>query len=41
MSDILVHTVPAMGTVVTLQVVGHGATETERAERAEIGRAHV
>lgn len=34
------HTVPAMGTVVTLQVVGHGATETERAERADaVGRA--
>ena len=34
------HTVPAMGTVVTLQVVGHGATDAERDERADaVGRA--
>lgn len=34
------HTVPAMGTVVTVQVVGHGTTEGDRAERADaVGRA--
>jgi thiamine biosynthesis lipoprotein len=34
-SDLYVHTFSTMGTVVTLQVVGHGDSETERAERAE------
>ena len=35
MSDTLVHTTAAMGTVVTLQVVGHGATDAERLDRAD------
>ena len=32
-SEVYVHTVAMMGTVVTFQVVGHGADEAERAER--------
>jgi thiamine biosynthesis lipoprotein len=32
-SDVLVHTIAAMGTVVTIQVVGHGEDEAERATR--------
>ncbi len=35
MSDVYVHTIAPMGTVVTIQVVGHGEDETRRAERAE------
>jgi FAD:protein FMN transferase len=39
-SDTLVHSVTTMGTVVTIQVVGHGATESEREERrAAVERA--
>lgn len=34
MTDSLVHRVTMMGTVVTIQVVGHGASDVERAERA-------
>jgi thiamine biosynthesis lipoprotein len=34
-SDVYVHTIAPMGTVVTIQVVGHGEDETRRAERAE------
>jgi thiamine biosynthesis lipoprotein len=34
-SDVYVHTIAPMGTVVTIQVVGHGETGTLRAERAE------
>jgi thiamine biosynthesis lipoprotein len=34
-SDIYVHTFATMGTVVSLQVVGHGESEAERAERVE------
>lgn len=33
MSDVFVHSAAVMGTVVTVQVVGHGADEAERAER--------
>lgn len=33
MSDLLIRTVPMMGTVVSIQIVGHGRTETERARR--------
>ena len=40
MSDFLVHSITAMGTVVTIQVVGHGADEQQRQERAAAaGRA--
>ncbi len=40
MSDSFVHTTAAMGTVVTIQVVGHGDSVTERAERqAAVERA--
>ncbi len=35
MNDFLVHSITAMGTVVTIQVVGHGADEQQRTERAE------
>lgn len=35
MSDVYVHTIAPMGTVVTIQVVGHGEDDTRRAERAE------
>lgn len=35
MTDFLVHSITAMGTVVTIQVVGHGADEQQRQERAE------
>lgn len=35
MSDVYVHTIAPMGTVVTIQVVGHGESEALRAERAE------
>jgi FAD:protein FMN transferase len=34
-SDVYVHTIAPMGTVVTIQVVGHGEDDTRRAERAE------
>jgi len=34
-SDVYVHTFAPMGTVVTIQVVGHGETEARRAERAD------
>jgi thiamine biosynthesis lipoprotein len=34
-SDVYVHTFAPMGTVVTIQVVGHGENEARRAERAE------
>lgn len=36
MSEAFVHSVAMMGTVVTIQVVGHGADERERAERAAV-----
>lgn len=40
MSDAYVHTVAVMGTVVSFQVVGHGATDVERAARDDaIARA--
>ena len=35
MSDVYVHTIAPMGTVVTIQVVGHGEDDARRAERAE------
>ncbi len=35
MSDVYVHTIAPMGTVVTIQVVGHGEDEARRVERAE------
>ena len=35
MSDVYVHTFAPMGTVVTIQVVGHGASEAQRTERAD------
>jgi len=39
-SDVLVRTVPMMGTVVTIQVIGHGVSQTERDERdAAVDRA--
>ncbi|MDQ8165111.1 MAG: FAD:protein FMN transferase [Gemmatimonadota bacterium] len=38
MSDVAIHTVPAMGTVVTVQVVGHGETAERRALRDEAMR---
>jgi len=34
-SDVYVHTIAPMGTVVTIQVVGHGEDDARRAERAE------
>jgi thiamine biosynthesis lipoprotein len=34
-SDVFVHSAALMGTVVTIQVVGHGATDTQRADRAQ------
>jgi thiamine biosynthesis lipoprotein len=34
-SDVYVHTIAPMGTVVTIQVVGHGEDEDERAARAD------
>jgi thiamine biosynthesis lipoprotein len=34
-SDVFVHTFAPMGTVVTFQIVGHGETEAQRAERAD------
>lgn len=34
MSDVYVHTFAPMGTVVTIQVVGHGETDARRTERA-------
>lgn len=40
MSELLVRTVPMMGTVVTIQVVGHDANQAERDERgAAVARA--
>ena len=33
MSDVYVHSFATMGTVGTLQVVGHGESETQRTER--------
>ena len=35
MSDVYVHTFAPMGTVVTIQIVGHGENEAQRAERAD------
>jgi thiamine biosynthesis lipoprotein len=35
LSDVFVHTFAPMGTVVTFQVVGHGESESRRAERVE------
>ena len=36
MSDVYVHTIAPMGTVVTIQVVGHGENAARREERAEV-----
>ncbi|MEP6493240.1 MAG: FAD:protein FMN transferase [bacterium] len=36
MSDVFVHSAALMGTVVTIQIVGHGATEEKRADRRDV-----
>ena len=36
MSDVYVHTIAPMGTVVTIQVVGHGEDDEQRARRADV-----